>query len=39
MDGMGAFLNTDEEAKWDKDNGCIYKIYTMSEMTEQGKYD
>ena len=34
MDGMGAFLSTDEEAKWDKDNGCIYKIYTMSEMTE-----
>ena len=37
MDGMGAFLSTDEEAKWDKDNGCIYKIYSMSEMTEQGQ--
>jgi hypothetical protein len=27
-------LSTDEEAKWDKDNGCIYTIYTMSEMSE-----
>ena len=34
MAGMGAFLSTAEEAKWDKDNGCIYKIYTMSEMSE-----
>ena len=32
MDGMGSFLNTDEEIKWDRDNGCVYKIYTMSEM-------
>ena len=34
MDGMGAFLSTDEEIKWDSDNGCVYKIYTMSEMSE-----
>ena len=34
MEGMGAFLSTDEEVKWDKDNGCIYKIYTMSEISE-----
>ena len=34
MDGMGAFLTTDEEIKWDKDNGCVYKLYTMSEMSE-----
>ena len=34
MDGMGAFLSTDEEVKWDKDNGCVYKAYTMSEMSE-----
>jgi len=33
MDGMGAFLSTDEEVKWDKDNGCIYKTYTMSEIS------
>tara|TARA_A100001015_G_C14446662_1_gene502543 strand:+ start:93 stop:356 length:264 start_codon:yes stop_codon:yes gene_type:complete len=34
MDSMGAFLNTDEEKKWDSDNGCVYKVYTMSEMSE-----
>ena len=33
MDGMGAFHSTDEETKWDSDNGCIYNIYTMSEMS------
>jgi hypothetical protein len=33
MDGMGAFLRTEEETKWDRDNGCVYKIYTMSEMS------
>ena len=33
MDGMGAFLSTAEENKWDSDNGCVYKIYTMSEMS------
>ena len=33
MDSMGAFLSTDEEVQWDKDNGCIYKIYMMSEMS------
>ena len=32
MDGMGAFLS--EEIKWDKDNGCVYKTYTMSEISE-----
>ena len=31
---MGAFLSTDEEVKWDKDNGCVYKTYTMSEISE-----
>lgn len=34
MEGMGAFLTTDEEVKWDKNNGCVYKLYTMSEMSE-----
>ena len=33
MDGMSAFLSTEEETKWDSDNGCVYKIYTMSEMS------
>ena len=32
MDGMGAFLSTDEETKWDRDNGCVYKIYNMFKM-------
>ena len=34
MDGMGAFLSTDQEMKWDKDSGCVNKVYTMSEMSE-----
>ena len=34
MDGMGVFLSTVEETKWDSDNGCVYKIYTMSEMSK-----
>ena len=25
-DGMGAFLSTAEETKWDSDNGCVHKI-------------
>ena len=37
MDGMGAFLSTDEEMKWDKVNGCVYKGYTISEMSKQGE--
>ncbi len=36
MDGMSAFLSTAEETKWDSDNGCVYKIYTMSEMSGLG---
>ena len=34
IDGMGAFSSTDKEVKWDKDDACIYKIYTRSEMSE-----
>ncbi|MDC0458978.1 hypothetical protein OAM32_04240 [Alphaproteobacteria bacterium] len=34
MDGIGAFLSTDEEIKSDGDNGCVYKIYIMSEMSD-----
>ena len=34
MKGMGAFLSTEEEVQWDKDNRCIYKIYAMSEISE-----
>ena len=31
MDSMGAFLSSDEEIKWDEDNGVVYKTYIMSE--------
>ena len=34
VDGMGAFLSTEEEVQWDKDNGCEYTVYGMEEMTE-----
>ena len=34
MDAMDAFLSTDEEIKWDRDNGCVHKIYNMSEMSD-----
>ena len=30
VDAMGSFLNSDKEIKWDKDNGCIHKVYTIS---------
>ena len=33
MDGMATFLSPDEEIQWDKDNGCVYKLYTMDEIT------
>ena len=36
MDGMGASLSTAEETSWDSDNGCVYKIYTTSEMSGWG---
>ena len=29
---MDAFLSTDEEIKWDRDNGCVYEIYNMFKM-------
>ena len=29
---MDAFLSTDKEIKWDRDNGCVYKIYNLSKM-------
>ena len=32
MDSIGGFLSTDEETKWDRDNGCVYKIYNLSKM-------
>ena len=38
MDGMGAFLSTDDETQWDKYNGCVYKIYAMHEISRQLNY-
>ena len=32
MEGLGAFLSTDEEIKWSRDNGRVYKIYNMSKI-------
>ena len=32
MDGMGVFLSIDKETKWDRDNGCVYKIHNLSKM-------
>ena len=26
MDSMGVFLTTGEKIKWNKDNGCVYKL-------------
>ena len=33
MDSMSAFLTTDEEMKWDKDNICIDRLYTLFEIS------
>ena len=35
MEAMGAMLTTPEEVQWDKDNGAVYKVYSMAEMVEQ----
>lgn len=32
MESFGAFMNSPEEAQWDKDNGAVYKAYMMQEM-------
>ena len=31
---MGAFMNDPERLQWDKDNGAVYKVHMMNEMTE-----
>ena len=33
MGGKSTFLGAEEEIQWDKDNGCVYKIYTMNEIS------
>ena len=35
---MDEFMTADEEVKWDKYNGCVYKMYIMYEMSEQEWY-
>ena len=32
MDALGAFMSDPAEAQWDKDNGAVYKAYSMQEM-------
>ena len=32
LESMSSFISTGEVIQWDKDNGCVYTIYTMSEM-------
>ncbi|MAT86958.1 MAG: hypothetical protein CL532_00190 [Aestuariivita sp.] len=34
MEAMGAMLNTPEEVQWNKDNGAVYKLYSMAEIAE-----
>ena len=29
---MGAFMSNPSEVQWDKDNGAVYKVYTLEEM-------
>ena len=29
---MGAFMSNPAEVQWDKDNGAVYKVYTLEEM-------
>ena len=33
LNGMSVFLSTNEEIKWDKDKGSVYKIYTIFELS------
>lgn len=29
---MGAFMSDPAEVQWDKDHGCVYKVYPVEEM-------
>ena len=32
FDAMGEFMSNPSEIQWDKDNGAVYKVYTLEEM-------
>jgi hypothetical protein len=32
MDALGAFMSDPLEVQWDKDNGAVYKAYSMQEI-------
>ena len=34
FDAMGAFISNPAEVQWDKDNGAVYKVYTLEEMQD-----
>ena len=31
---MGAFMSNPAEIQWDKDHGCVYKVYSVEEMQD-----
>ena len=34
FESLQSFMSADEMLQWDKDNGYIYKLYTMDEISE-----
>ena len=34
FEAMGAFMSNPAEVQWDKDNGVVYKVYTLEEMQD-----
>ena len=34
MEAMGAMMSDPEEVAWDEENGAVYKVYSMAEMTD-----
>ena len=34
MEAMGAMMSDPEEVAWDEENGAVYKVYSMVEMTD-----
>jgi hypothetical protein len=34
FDAMGAFMSNPAEVQWDKDNGAVYKVYTLEEIQD-----
>ena len=34
LEKMGAFMSDPAEVQWDKDHGCVYKVYSVEEMQD-----